>query len=804
MSNLGANLKNQRTGQFVQVVKRSPELDELLAAAGYDPKEINTMRTPLIGASRNAHGRVLVSMPAPNPEYGVNPYPNTASTLFDDKWTLFLFEAFATFIPDITDTAGGSIDVEPGVGVGKPGSGTGGGIIPKGLPIPTLPSGRYMQWKNLTCIGLQEILLSAGAVDQIISSFPFNVAQPALYLMELVDHRYFMSKQTLLDINETATVFEGEAWDRFNMHADNPLHLIADTSYESNAHEPDGTGTSFIPSDLDGKWGIGVDGIKGIPYPSKWYTQKEFTAAQVLDVIKRNFQNWKVQFDREYVTLDLTRNGADVSAGYSPKSKYDMMELDLRGKTFGQALDEIACRMGCVWVWDRRLSELKLRETKPSQFQEDYQLWLTSNQRFRTVGGFNTLATKMPDAVYTVHPARYCTTYGLAPTADEQASTVLQDWRTLRSPDGVESPSAYWLGAESPMFYLAEEPRVESLGTWRTEFLADHMPAFYGITSADSKDWASYIPTLEVEEAAYPWNLDNTYKADSAWFSKPYAETLQARNQVLTDRYKRLYEFADGNLLLARIPDSGRLTPMSITPSLGLQYDEVQFGAPIRNQCVYRIWGTLRDTLLMPHLIEQPSLSATGLTRVRKQSGGMNIETLRPKEQLVRIFLARVEPVSPILSRGTNNDPIMWLYRVNQVAMSNQLFPTFVIQNEFSQLDGFVVGHALNLCELELLKGKPPSDTTSLPTKAFDGGSLVYDTLPTIPKVIMTAPEGIMPVYEVVGESGARFLFIYANNGVKVTCGSSPSPPTNPIWPQSGATGIGFASFESLSDIIRS
>jgi len=805
MSNLAANLKNQRTEQFVQVVRRSPELDELLAAAGYDPKELNCMRTPLIGASRHASGKVLVAMPVPNPEFGVNPYPNTLSTLFDDRWTLFLFEAFATFIPDSTDTTGGSTPIGPGSPVGpKPGGGTGGGIVPKGLGIPTLPTGRYMQWRNLTCVSLQQILLSAGALTQVISAFPFDPRQQSLWIMELVDHRYFLSKQTLLDIDETSTIFEGQAWDRWNMHADNPLHLIEATAKSTIRHRPEsGTGsTTNISSDLNGKWGINTDDIKGMPLPDKWYTQEAFSAADILNVIKTNFESWAREFDREYISIDLKFNNADISESYSPKSKYDMIELDLRGKTIGQALDEIASRMGCVWMWDRRLSELKLRETKPSKYEEDFGKWLKSNEPFRTVGGINLLANKMPDAVYTVHPARYSTTYGPAPSGEEP-SYVLQDWRDMRSPDGVESPSAYWLGAESPVFYLAEEPRAESFQTWRTEFLADHMPAFYGITSSLTDDWANYVPPLEVEEAAYPWNLDETYKLDSAWFSKPYAETLQYRNQVLTDRYKRLYEFADGNLLLSRIPDDGRLRPMAVTPSLGLQWDEVQFGAPIRNQCAYRIWGTLRDPLLMPHLVDQPSLSATGLTRIRKQAGGLNVETLRPRASIARIFLARVSVSRELLTRGTGNDPIMWLYTVNEVQMSNQLFPTFVPGNEFVDLSDPTIGKALNLCEIELLKGNAPSNTTAMPGTAFDGGTLRYEIIGTDPKIVLTPPEGIMPVYEVIGESGARFLFIYANNGVKVTCGGQPLPPTNPLWPQSGSSGIGFPSLETLSEVIR-
>jgi len=81
--------------------------------------------------------------------------------------------------------------------------------------------------------------------------------------------------------------------------------------------------------------------------------------------------------------------------------------------------------------------------------------------------------------------------------------------------------------------------------------------------------------------------------------------------------------------------------------------------------------------------------------------------------------------------------------------------------------------------------------------------ALRYEIIGTDPKIVLTPPEGIMPVYEVIGESGARFLFIYANNGVKVTCGGQPLPPTNPLWPQSGSSGIGFPSLETLSEVIR-
>lgn len=815
MSAVVANLKDETNNKFVNVVRCGPEISSILSSAGVDPSELNCIRTPLMGANRYATCKLLVAFPAPSNTYGTLPYLAPGSELSDIRWTLFLFEPFARFQAEKP--------IPPNIG-SKPPPNLGGDTVPDSGDAPVAaragipglgfesPFSRYMQWKNLLCLSMQEILLSAGAQQQVISTLPRNVSQSALYVMEFVDCRYFLSKQMLMDIDVfMGDEFDGYAWDQWNMTADNPLHLTEATVKTHEVIRPNYDDPT-IPNDPGGRWGIPAAAFKGMAAPSNWYNQTAFSASDILNSIVTAYNKLKTPFDRDRVTIDLKDDtGKDVSASYSPKSKYDMIDLDLRSRTLGQALDDIAARIGCVWIWDRRLSRLVLTEANPKANRLDVKLaaWRKSNEQYRTVGGLNELSLNMPEYVYTVHPARYVTTYG---NTISPKSRVLQDWRTFRASDGVTSPSAAWIGPDSPMYYINGDITGitrQTMDARRTAFISDHLPAFFGITTEEAMNWADYIPASETSGIMdYPWNYDQTsgdvgYWNVSAWSKKSYAETLLDRNQTLSLRYTRLRSVISGDLRLARIPDSGYLTPMDMTPSVGLHWDEVHFGSTFTDQVRYHIWGDKDDSLLLPYLIEQPRLYASGLARVHKQSGGLNLQVLRPRDAIARTFLAAVEPVSILAKRGTSDRPVMWLYRLQEVFLASAEFPKFMPGNEWGSIQDGEYQYCMNLAEARLLSSYASNNTTGVPTTSFDGGILRYDAGAGATGITLTPIKGVCPVYEVISESGARFFWFCQQNGYEVTCGTSTAAATNYNWTKSGASGVGFAEKSALSDIIQ-
>ena len=580
----------------------------------------------------------------------------------------------------------------------------------------------------------------------------------------------------------------GVVFDQWNMIAENPLHLASSTIIQSTLVTPDNSQSLVTDAGYD----ISAAILYGIPQPNPWYEQTAMTASEIITRIISELTVSKMWADKEFISFF----DDGVSEDYEPKSAFDCINLDLRARSVGDALDEIASRIGCVWVWDRSGSRLVLEQCDPIERKAKLDEWIAENQMYRGAGGLNSLSIDMPASVVTIHPIRLCSTYGF------KSDQIIQDYRTIPVINGVED----FLPTQ-PFYYVNQSPRTASTDN-RTAFIGDHLPAFIGIVDKDPKQWQFNIPTVENSVTAAvptPWNLNDTNKTKAYWFSKSYAENLEFRNRILNRRYGRLRELISGNLLLTRLPAYGGNAMASMTPSIGLNMEEIHFGSEMTKQIQYRIYGNKNDDLLLPSLLKTERVSALGLSRCRNVMGTLNIEYLRPRAGIVRTFICSFRVEQILRTEPLTGEAIMWLYSFNEVQLTNLPYPKWQQQNEANTLFGAATGYAMNLCELS------PSNLSATPAINFDGGKLKYTDPATPsqdPDIHMTSVGGLVggfaPCYEVITESGATTYWIYAANGVNVKCPvAALMPAANGAWIESGVSGIAFVNNEPLTSIIR-
>lgn len=804
-----AEIKNLKTGIVSKIVRRTKKLDDVLIKAGYDVSEINTVVTPLIGASRYATIKVLI---ASNGLGGLMTAPYSKQS-GDDETNLFSFTLYEP-------SGGGGRPVDPNTnqrgngtvvlggnnetlggasgGIRQDSVSTGGGGVdnftgsnsiapPSTLPLlATTPAmGRYLKWSNLICTSIQELILSAGASKQKIMWRPpidtEAYAQPAIYVMELADARYILKNQMLCELGDSTDPKRGTSLDQWNMIAENPLHLIQSTVKSSVKTVPD-TDLSYI---LEAGMDIDPADLVGVLQPNAWYEDTAYTPKEIIGNIIAKFKDSKLWGDKDAISfLD-----GGITDSYSPKSSFDCINLDLRARTVGEALDEIAARIGCVWAWDRRLSMLDLREADPIKDEPILLKWLERNEMYRAAGGINSLSIDMPDSVVSVHPIRMVSTYGAF------ASEIIQDWRVFPAKNGVED-----FAPTTPLYYVNEYPRKNKYSN-RTAYIGDHLPAFLGVVSSDVYAWFENIPTIEQTVVDIePWNY--SFNPSSLWNQKPWTTTLRERNGVLSERYQRLKDLVSGNLILSRIPANGAGGPMDFTPSVGFQWDAISFGFETKQQVQYRIHGDKKDSLLLPSLISQPRVSALGLTRCRNVLGTLNIEYLKPRSGIVRTFICSFKMQLILKTDASSGEATMWLYKFNEVQLSNLPYPKWQGGDETNSLSG-ATGYALNLCELM------PANATSPPTVNFDGGHLFYPLAgqSSAATSVMLTPvgggeTGLTMCYEIINEGGATTYWIAIPNGVRVACSTIPLTGINGKWQDIGISGVGFPSSVPLVDRI--
>jgi len=366
---------------------------------------------------------------------------------------------------------------------------------------------------------------------------------------------------------------------------------------------------------------------------------------------------------------------------------------------------------------------------------------------------------------------------------------VYCDWRALSSPDGVRGISME-SSERPPLFY-----QISTVGTGRTQFVGDHVPAYWGIQNSQpaGEDWMA----VNYSEARFTiWNHVRPTPA-CAWWDKPWAVTLAERGTIIQGRYDDGGRIQDGDLITNRIPAYGDIQPMMReTPSAGLQFDEVRFGQP-GMAVQYRIYGSKTSTLLFPHLMRPERVKALNLGSAYHASGCVNLQRIDRRGGIVRVFLCKFKKHDYLYRRtvGSNQVEVTWLYRIQEVAPEKILEPSWLLAHGEYEFDG-VDGYAMNLCELD---GAASDGSTYL--KNFDGGTLNYTTNGS--QITRTDPAGIAPCYEYVAPSGFTMYYLFAPNGVSVTCATPGSPSPLPFWENSGASGSAFATFDSINQSIE-
>jgi hypothetical protein len=810
------------------VINRSETIDAMLDRAGIDPNSVNCITTPLIGASRYAEVSLLVAVNAAStPTGGTNPLPGAQwlnGVDGSNRFSIIVWEPFA-----------GNTDKPGGGDTGGPitGPGVGGGEIPDTLPdvepdlggegeifmsfqgvaAPTYRTlalmnlGRALRWRGMIQLSAQELMVSVTGPG-LIATLPNASQTSGLWVVKFADPRLSLQAQGIAMPsrgNDGTTALSGFAADQWNMLAENPLHLVAATCKSSTAYAPSDNPSSAIPAGSTGD--IPTESLAGIPSPQFWYDDKPWSAVEILDYYTGVAANnvGRASWDRYPITYDYK------SVAGIQEQRGDMLNLDLRGRNIGEALDEIASRIGCIWIWDRflmRLSLVKLdygntwlqNYTPGPTDLTNINMWHSANSPFRTGGGFNQITNQVPDLLYgTVHQTRHVSCWGKVTSGK---SEVYVDNRASQSPDGVRVPGSE---ATAPHLAMAGSPRPplyfqlnKNGTTGRVAFIGDHIPAFIGYQS-DTTDanagW--FMPAATAASSpmpSTPWNAAAT-STQCAWWKKDWATSLEARLAVVVNRYTRAQYIIDGEVTLNRIPAYPGNSPMNRTCSSGFQYDQIHFGrggVPL----MYRIFGSNADALLMPHLMPDARVKSYGLGSQYRANGFVNLVHIPKRCGIVRIFLAQFQQ-SQVLKEDANGEAYVWLYQFNEVIPNSLTNGTFTAANEYGDAALGARGVALNLAEMT-------GSLTSAPTTNFDGGLLRYNATSTQTLIVRTAPKGVAPCYEYAHPSGFTMYYLMAPNGVYVRCPTSvPFTAPNPAWQKSGASGIADNSSASIASMIQ-
>jgi hypothetical protein len=782
-----------RNGAFAgYVIARSDALDADIERAGMDPDDVNVATTALVGASRHGTMTVLAYM---SNQATPNAFPlkqELLSNSFNDLFTLYLFE------PQASQGGGVQPGEKPGP-TGPPNISEGAvPIVPTPVddatdvvtsrtealtsgstqtfsnrPVTKLQLGRQMTWQNLTLVHAQELLASAAGSAQRVSDPAFPAYGGSLFILRFADARFRLNGQTVFSMETPGAA--GVARDQWNMLAENPLHLVAATAKTSTYQPPSPSGPAYR-----GTGTITNTLMLGIPSPSGWHGDTCWSAAEIISAYVS--QVGFGMLDRSAISYIYSQTADQY------EKPGDMLNLDLRGKSVGEALDEIAARIGCVWFWDRFASQLTLRPVTSglpgyaTTGYADVTTWWYWNGPFRCGGGLNEITNELPGRWATVHPIRYVSVYG---RQDETA--VYVDWRSMSTPDGVRHLSLE--SSDRPPLYYA----IGS-GNGRTHFVGDHLPAYYG---RDGSMMDYDIGTAPSASQFSVWNRTRT-AARNLWWQKPWAQAIDQRLSTIMNRYKDAGKIIDGEVVLNRMPAYGFTAPsMRETFSAGLQWDEIRFGMgsePVQ----YRLWGSNTDTLLFPHLLTPDRVRALGLGSAYFANGCMNLQRLEKRSGIVRTFLAEIKQQTVLKRDATSNDPFVWLYAFKEVAPDNLANGTFRKANEWGFENLAMEGRALNLCEMATI-GTTVAD---VPAQDFDGGTLRYNPTGTAVKITRASLRGIAPCYEYITPTGMTVFFIYAPNGVQVTCSGSTTPLLTSAWQNSGASGTGFADRVPLSGIV--
>lgn len=778
-----------------------------------------------------------------------------------------------------------------------------------GVQVTPLDSSepRWMWWSNMIPISIREVRRTANA-----RPLPNETGRPrsgdsALFVIEFVDYRYALqglfghhlyspvSGNGYLDAfmrDGSGQQVVGGSMKRlcFNMIADTPIALEAE-SCAGTAQYPRHCGTPSLSIFICDEANSGT--VRDTDIGNMATSECALQTPYNFDQIVRQFEssvNWMTQ-GRLRLSISIW---SDLLADQSVEMQTivndgDLINLDFRGMSIGQALDVLAQRLGAVWVWDRQDSCLRLElvQKRPTAVTNS---WLASVEQHRISGYINSLTLDVPKTVYLMHESKYCSIIGpytdtvrpvigesIASTlhtvgqfggaVDEQALVFYVDSRSAVSEGGyVSTVQPVGLNSRAPVVWHGA---TASLGHLVVD-IRDHIPALVGtyreggypITDlpGSPNDWQygagvesigdySGAPSRATGFQSYqPWNYDKPtfpmlfrdytpemnavagsgygrvrlfgLETGSGNYSRPDTSqsgpsydrgvklsiTLRGRRVITEERIARLRGVLDGDMTLNRMPpirlSNDNTSPFfkrqPVTPSVGLQYERVQFGFEDASTVRYRIHGKNTHPLLYPHGARLNPVAGNANV-MAAYTGGVSTISVRNTQanNIKRSFLCRFEPVRvigdlnvPDNADETNADMI-WLYKfVECTPDGNPASLLFMHQNALGL--SRAEGYALNICEMHI---RSDGGMGFVPETAWDGSSMNFKPQSSsgsnLDRTVPTPPAGYCICYEIYLRSGFTGYYLFAPNGMEVLCAAPSTPNIAPApWPYMGVSGV--------------
>lgn len=788
------------------------------------------------------------------------------------------------------------------------------------LPSP----GRSMVYKGLVITRLIELRRPASALVEVNDSGRPRVNEPALFVVEFVDARWMLqgirSSAYMKDAVQDGILSAGKITDSlgqnysggmarasFNMLADPPVAFESHTVKTTVSYPPamlDFPGFANAASDTDRapSWNHYMKNNRNARHwtntaGAPTHIQQPYSRDEIIAHFAKQIEAATGQYN---LVIDLDFYNRQINGGEHEFDDGDIINLDFRGMTLGEALDAFAQRLGCVWLYDRGAPSLLLSLARKSNTGKNDRVarnsvpdlgeWLGNMEAHRVAGYINTMTVDLPQTVLLTHEAHYCSRFGPERSGDlgfdwfgvftSAATNVghtfahLVDCRSHTTNDGVLSTrfitglssdaSALWHSSRSNSLHISVELRdhipamvghnspAGYMPVWmpgtnhytQTGGTFNFLPEWYfaaggrtkGIGNTNLKLDTGVVPDAEVVDYETPWNyssglLRTAYKSiDATQITDTPLETgdvfnltsaarfdtsLKRRRELLELRMNELRFVADGEATFNRMPlGIMRGVYRQITPSVGLQYECVRFGAPDIENISYRIWGDNTNPILYPAGAKiQPMTAGAGSAAVMR-SGARHLTVRRAhRGNVLRVFMARIIAKQSIAAVPENNptdaEPFsITKYFFVEATPDANPFTMYWSSADALGYKGMTSGVAFNLYEQwfnPVDDGSirvPPSSVGGTRFQQSFGENEDQDILlPKIPAV------NIVPVYEVANRLGFSSYWIAVQPDLEKRCAPNPpggaEMPTPPTWPYMGASGAATSTSGDLADIIE-
>lgn len=788
------------------------------------------------------------------------------------------------------------------------------------LPSP----GRSMVYKGLVITRLIELRRPASALVEVNDSGRPRANEPALFVVEFVDARWMLqgirSSAYMKDAVQDGILSAGKITDAlgqnysggmarasFNMLADPPVAFEAHTVKTTVSYPPamlDFPGFANAASDTDRapSWNHYMKNNRNARHwtntaGAPTHIQQPYSRDEIIAHFAKQIEAATGQYN---LVIDLDFYNRQINGGEHEFDDGDIINLDFRGMTLGEALDAFAQRLGCVWLYDRGAPSLLLSLARKSNTGKNDRVarnsvpdlgeWLGNMEAHRVAGYINTMNVDLPQTVLLTHEAHYCSRFGpersgelgfdwfgvFTSTATNVGHTFahLVDCRSHTTNDGVLSTrfitglssdaSALWHSSRSNSLHISVELRdhipamvghnspAGYVPVWmpgtnhytQTGGTFNFLPEWYfaaggktkGIGNTNLKLDTGVVPDAEVVDYETPWNyssglLRTAYKSiDATQITDTPLETgdvfdltstarfdtsLKRRRELLELRMNELRFVADGDATFNRMPlGIMRTVYRQITPSVGLQYECVRFGAPDIENISYRIWGDNTNPILYPAGAKiQPMTAGAGSAAVMR-SGARHLTVRRAhRGNVLRVFMARIIAKQSIAAVPENNptdaEPFsITKYFFVEATPDANPFTMYWSSADALGYKGMTSGVAFNLYEQWF---NPVDDGSIRVPPTSVGGTRFQQSfgenedqdilLPKIPAV------NIVPVYEVANRLGFSSYWIAVQPDLEKRCAPNPpggaEMPTPPTWPYMGASGAATSTSGDLADIIE-